>query len=230
MLGLNIVESHHYRTLYPHPAPLPPGLNAPIPDNCSFGYHAGGWGKPPVDESGKPLYGDVFGTLDSSFNAAVVQEEIDTTLWGEMESESEEEESDDEEEEDDDEDEGEGDEAAKAGLQTPVLDGAGVATPSGMSSVGLGQETPELLELRKKRIEAEMEGGETPSLYTVLPEKRGERVGAAMMGSTHTYDVRKGAAGGIEPGEFSAVRASGLCRLRLLAGRHSFNKGFWAKR
>lgn len=39
-----------------------PGLNAPIPDGCSFGYHAGGWGKPPVDESGKPLYGDVFGT------------------------------------------------------------------------------------------------------------------------------------------------------------------------
>ena len=28
---------------------------------CSFGYHAGGWGKPPVDETGKPLYGDVFG-------------------------------------------------------------------------------------------------------------------------------------------------------------------------
>ncbi|KAL1470906.1 hypothetical protein MTO96_040207 [Rhipicephalus appendiculatus] len=27
-----------------------PGLNAPIPDGCSFGYHAGGWGKPPVDD------------------------------------------------------------------------------------------------------------------------------------------------------------------------------------
>ena len=39
-----------------------PGLNAPIPDGTSFGYHAGGWGKPPVDEKGKPLYGDVFGT------------------------------------------------------------------------------------------------------------------------------------------------------------------------
>ena len=24
----------------------------------------GGWGKPPVDEAGKPLYGDVFGTSD----------------------------------------------------------------------------------------------------------------------------------------------------------------------
>lgn len=43
-----------------------PGLNAPIPEGTSFGYHAGGWGKPPVDENGKPLYGDVFGinTLD----------------------------------------------------------------------------------------------------------------------------------------------------------------------
>lgn len=39
-----------------------PGLNAPIPEGTSFGYHAGGWGKPPVDEKGKPLYGDVFGT------------------------------------------------------------------------------------------------------------------------------------------------------------------------
>ena len=33
-----------------------PGLNAPIPEGCSFGYHAGGWGKPPVDETGKIEY------------------------------------------------------------------------------------------------------------------------------------------------------------------------------
>lgn len=52
-----------------------PGLNCAIPEGCAFGYHgkahfsmfnfvqslAGGWGKPPVDEYGKPLYGDVFG-------------------------------------------------------------------------------------------------------------------------------------------------------------------------
>ncbi|CAK9181774.1 unnamed protein product [Ilex paraguariensis] len=38
-----------------------PGLNAPIPPGASFGYHPGGWGKPPVDENGRPLYGDVFG-------------------------------------------------------------------------------------------------------------------------------------------------------------------------
>ena len=39
-----------------------PGLNAPIPEGASFGYHPGGWGRPPVDEQGRPLYGDVFGT------------------------------------------------------------------------------------------------------------------------------------------------------------------------
>jgi hypothetical protein len=38
-----------------------PGLNAPIPPGASFGYHGGGWGKPPVDAHGNPIYGDVFG-------------------------------------------------------------------------------------------------------------------------------------------------------------------------
>lgn len=54
------------------------GLNAPIPEGCAFGYHAGGWGKPPVDDYGKPLYGDVFGQ-DVSFlyiNVFVISEYI----------------------------------------------------------------------------------------------------------------------------------------------------------
>lgn len=40
-----------------------PGLNAPLPQGSSYGYHVGGWGKPPVDAFGRPLYGgDPFGT------------------------------------------------------------------------------------------------------------------------------------------------------------------------
>ena len=39
-----------------------PGLSAPIPAGAQFGYHPGGWGKPPVDELGVPIYGDVFGS------------------------------------------------------------------------------------------------------------------------------------------------------------------------
>ena len=56
---------------------------------------------------------------------------------------------------------------------------------------GAGLETPDMIELRKRRIEADMEGGETPSLpYTVIPERQNARVGASMMGSTHTYDIK----------------------------------------
>ena len=66
-------------------------------------------------------------------------------------------------------------------------------------------ETPDNLELRKRRIEADMEGGETPQLpYQIIAEKRNERVGASMMGSTHTYDLAGAAAasggGGGRPG------------------------------
>lgn len=52
-----------------------------------------------------------------------------------------------------------------------------------------GMETPELIELRKKKIEEAMGGSETPQLFTVLPEKRTATVGGAIMGSTHIYDM-----------------------------------------
>ncbi|XP_052106749.1 splicing factor 3B subunit 2-like [Mytilus californianus] len=161
-----------------------PGLTAAIPEGCSFGYHAGGWGKPPVDENGKPLYGDVFGTQSADFQAPVKEEEIDKSLWGELEEESSsEEESSEEEEELPDE----------TGLITPGPEG--LVTPSGITSVPLGVETPDMIELRKKRIEDAMDqGGETPALYTILPEKK-QQVGAAMMGSSHIYDMT-----GVQPG------------------------------
>ncbi|XP_055313252.1 splicing factor 3B subunit 2 [Sitodiplosis mosellana] len=159
-----------------------PGLNAPIPEGCSFGYHAGGWGKPPVDEKGKPLYGDVFGTSSLDADSGVEEGDIDHNIWGELESESEE--SSEEEEEDENEDiDAPLDES---GLVTPA---EGMVTPSGLTSVTAGMETPDTIELRKKKIESEMEDNETPVLYQVLPEKRGERIGASMMGSTHVYDM-----------------------------------------
>lgn len=47
-----------------------PGLTAPLPPGAVYGYQLGGWGKPPVDELGRPLYGDVFGILNSANDAA----------------------------------------------------------------------------------------------------------------------------------------------------------------
>uniref|UniRef100_A0A3P8ZIZ2 PSP proline-rich domain-containing protein n=1 Tax=Esox lucius TaxID=8010 RepID=A0A3P8ZIZ2_ESOLU len=169
-----------------------PGLNAPIPESCSFGYHAGGWGKPPVDETGKPLYGDVFGTNAGDFQAKAEEEEVDRTPWGELEP-SDEESSEEEEEEESDEEKPD-----ETGFFTPGkhLSGlAGLITPGGFSSVPAGMETPELIELRKKKIEEAMDGNETPQLFTVLPERRTGAVGAAMMASTHIYDVSGAMAG-----------------------------------
>ena len=67
---------------------------------------------------------------------------------------------------------------------------SGLITPSGLTSIPAGMETPDMIELRKrKNIEEAMEvGAEQQPLYTVLPEKR-ISVGAAMMGSAHVYDI-----------------------------------------
>ena len=66
---------------------------------------------------------------------------------------------------------------------------SGLITPSGLTSIPTGMETPDMIELRKKKIEDAMEqGAETPQLYQVIPEKK-TAVGAAMVGSTHVYDM-----------------------------------------
>ncbi len=66
---------------------------------------------------------------------------------------------------------------------------SGLITPSGVTSVPIGVETPDMIELRKRHIEDAMDqGGDTPALYTVLPEKK-QTVGGAMMGSAHIYDI-----------------------------------------
>ena len=101
-----------------------PGLNAPIPvaQGAQFGYHSGGWGKPPVDEYGQPIYGDVFGVISGIDEG---EEVMDRSHWGEMEIDGDTEEV---EEADDSEDEAEA-EAALAGIQ-----GAG-ATPSSYKDI-----------------------------------------------------------------------------------------------
>ena len=66
---------------------------------------------------------------------------------------------------------------------------SGLVTPSGVTSVPIGVETPDMIELRKQRIEDAIDqGGDTPALYTILPEKKAA-VGGAMMGSSHVYDI-----------------------------------------
>ena len=128
-----------------------PGLSAPIPEGASYGYHPGGWGKPPVDEYNRPLYGDVFGTYVNT--SGTDYSTVDRSHWGELEevsSSEDEEESDNEEDEDGGRDEhsGAGKGTDMSGTETPLLDG--------ISSVASGLETPDTINLRKHT------GTETP--------------------------------------------------------------------
>lgn len=163
-----------------YPSLKVPGLNAPIPPGASFGYQPGGWGKPPVDVTGKPIYGDVFGegrqyeVKDSRFDATERQKR---TLWGEMKSEDEllksfaNERATTEDEE-------------SPAKKRPKVAGADLS--SGTESAGLpqlhGLETPrDGIELRK--------GVPQGSLYTVLPEQKASVGRGDLLGSSHTYDM-----------------------------------------
>lgn len=185
-----------------------PGLNAPIPPGCQWGFHAGGWGRPPVDEYNRPLYGDPFGVMQQQEQQA--EEQIDKELWGQLEpeqegesrtverikcvaeislpSESEEEESDEEAEEDQEDLLTTGHEPAD-GFETP----SGLDTPGGMqsvvSTVPAGLETPDFMQLRKEaRAESDVSSTPMPrELYQVIPERQTSAKG--FMGSSTAYDV-----------------------------------------
>ncbi|KAI9021236.1 hypothetical protein DFJ74DRAFT_672359 [Hyaloraphidium curvatum] len=172
-----------------------PGLNAPIPDGAQWGFHPGGWGKPPVDEFGRPLYGDVFGMVHVQRNLEHMAP-IEKTPWGELEEEEEAEE--EEEDEEEEADEGAGDNYSQDGLETP----AGLATPSGLaSSVPSGLETPEFLELRKDARRAAEDDG-PKQLYQVIQERQQDISG--FMGSERVYDL-----GGVKA-PTAAIPTSGL--------------------
>ncbi|KAK4704616.1 splicing factor 3B subunit 2, partial [Phenoliferia sp. Uapishka_3] len=154
------------------------GLNAPIPEGAAWGFHPGGWGKPALDEYGRPLYGDVYG-VNQKYDETESGLPIEKDPWGELEPDEEESE---EEEDSDDEDEGP---TPGGGLETP----SGLDTPSGLSSVTStvpgGLETPDFLDLRKRREATE---DDTPkSLYQVIPERESRMRG--LMGSDRVYDV-----------------------------------------
>ena len=117
-----------------------PGLNAPIPEGATYGFHPGGWGKPPVDEFGRPLYGDVFdrGAGAGGRGGGATPRE----LWGAMGDE------DDEEEEDESEEEEDGDDQSALGEDEIS---AGI---SSVSSVPSGLATPDQINLRKETAAA----------------------------------------------------------------------------
>lgn len=149
---------------------------------------SGGWGKPPVDEFGQPIYGDVFGTggqeVDADGVLMSLAEEEDVALdetkhWGEIE----EEESSEEEEESSEEEEESSEEEIQEGIEgAAFVSGTASALPAGL-------ETPVEVQLRKAAEEHAAAAPEHPKqLYQVLEEKS-TTVGGGVMGTDHVYVV-----------------------------------------
>ncbi|KAI1819191.1 hypothetical protein F4861DRAFT_159954 [Xylaria intraflava] len=164
-----------------------PGLNAPIPPGAQWGFNPGCYGKPPVDEYNRPLFGgDIFGIMQPNQPAPPSGEPIERTLWGELQ-ELEEESEEEEEDEDEDEDE----EDVGAGLQTP----SGLETPGGIASTvptEYGTHTESVageMDLRKQRRGYETEESTHPrAAYTVLQERQSRAEG--FFGSDRVYDMK----------------------------------------
>lgn len=167
-----------------------PGLNAPIPPGAQYGYHPGGWGKPPVNEYGQPLYG--------TYEDEGVGEEKDL-LWGEVEEMSEE-----EEEEDEEVDAGDGAATPALGTQTPFgvdtpivsmgSEAGGVHSISGVSSVTSGMETPASMSRKAGRGVNSVSGISSatmtpqPQLFQVLEEQK-TKAGRGLFPSQHGYNM-----------------------------------------
>ncbi|KAI1637297.1 DUF382-domain-containing protein [Biscogniauxia mediterranea] len=165
-----------------------PGLNAPIPAGAQWGFNPGCYGKPPVDEYNRPLFGgDIFGIMQPNQAPQPSGEPIERTLWGELQEPEEESEEEEEEEEESDEEE----EDVGTGLQTP----SGMETPGGLASsvpTEYGTNTESVageMDLRKSRRGYETEDSAHPrAAYTVLQEKHARAEG--FFGSERVYDLK----------------------------------------
>lgn len=180
-----------------YPALKIPGLNAPPPPGSQWGFHPGGYGKPPLDEQNRPLWGgDVWGLGDPEADKEKDEAQkmaetlpVDRTLWGELQPFQEEEEEEEEEYEDEG-DEGDKDkDVGTTGLQTPF---SGIETPGGITSTvptEFGtQSMAEEFNLRKQRRGTETEESHHPrSAGQVLQERNIRAEG--FFGGERAYNI-----------------------------------------
>ena len=170
-----------------------PGLNAPIPKGAQWGFHPGGWGRPPLHESGQPLYGDVFHEhTDPSEAIRNSYDPIERQEFGEIMPDEDDEEDEDEDEEEEEEEEVEEEEEEEMETEAPEADAPstsgiesiapGLETPSGIESVAAGLETPDHIELRK-------DTSKPRPLYQVIPEREAGEAGQGFLGSERLYDL-----------------------------------------
>jgi splicing factor 3B subunit 2 len=165
-----------------------PGLNAPLPNaNCQYGYHPTGWGKPPVDAYGRPLYGGnpfdpsgKSGAEDDAYqNGALVTSDgktISTLQWGALPMDAEHEES-DEDDDNDDESNGSGMEESENEDETVTPDDDGIES---VLAPPLTASVPTAPVDMRKQAGDETPHGQVKQLYQLVEQTKlvGDQSGA----------------------------------------------------
>jgi len=90
---LHAIQKYGSPPAYPHMRI--PGFNAPIPEGAQWGFHPGGWGKPPVDtfvstSVGSAGLGSAMGRPDTA-RMKLLLPPVEQSIWGELEPDAEEE-------------------------------------------------------------------------------------------------------------------------------------------
>ncbi|KAF2734049.1 DUF382-domain-containing protein [Polyplosphaeria fusca] len=229
-----------------------PGVNAPIPPGAAWGYTPGQWGKPPIDDAQRALFGgDPTGATLAAQEHHIIHpgEPIERSRWGalraEGESESEEEyEDDDEEEEEEEEEEEAAEEQQQQRIPAEEVDMSRTRTSTSMASampteVGGVEDIAGDFTLRKQRRGFEVDESYPPSVRRsagqVISEVEVEPTG--FFGSDRRYnldaaradalgaDSRKRKVGDIEASiDFDAVGENGKINKDVLKQHYEAQK------
>ncbi|KAM9967798.1 hypothetical protein ACTFIW_001885 [Dictyostelium discoideum] len=165
-----------------------PGVNSPIPEGAQYGFHPGGWGRPVLNEFGKPLYENVNNNNNNnninSNNGDQQQQQQQShqptrEYWGELLPESE-----DFQEEEEEQQEQQGTEEDEL-QQHQLEDDESIG--DGISSVPSGLETPDIVNIKKSRYDQQQQ--QPRELYQVIEQQNKNSSTGGLMESAHRYNI-----------------------------------------
>ncbi|KAI9304497.1 hypothetical protein BJ944DRAFT_240499 [Cunninghamella echinulata] len=159
-----------------------PGLNSSIPEGAKWGYQNHGWGKVPVDEFNRPLYGDIVNN-SNQMNEGPEMIHIDRQLWGEIECQ----ESDDENDK-------------ECEYNTTPIDTSNLLQESTNNAnnddhiitkpINIDVQEELNRSKKQKRTHTRHYHEEQPKLYEIIPSKNSDNI-AGFFGSQYHYDIDK---------------------------------------
>ncbi|CAO3625188.1 unnamed protein product [Cunninghamella echinulata] len=157
-----------------------PGLNSSIPEGAEWGYQNHGWGKIPVDEFNRPLYGNIFNNSNQvSEGSEMIQ--IDRQLWGEIDCQ----ETDDENKEEY--------EYSNTPIDTNSILQESIGNANNddyiiAKSINIDMQEELNRSKKQKRTHTHHHHEKQPKLYEIIPSRKADNI-TGLFGSQHHYGI-----------------------------------------